>query len=216
MSDTFVKKMAKTWPTTVKCFKESSVTSDDYVTIIDTMEEILGKDYLMDLYRISEGGVEMIKWPGMNPGEKKSIKLIHLQTTMDLQLFPWISKNIRETFNEWKSLTFPIPIFSGINKVEFYIQFKSFLNNDIHANLWTTREIEVFRFAISKLNFKTKEELTINVSKYCSHCFSQEPIMDTKQELSRCSQCKNSYYCNADCQRNHWQKHRLTCKRITH
>jgi hypothetical protein len=31
--------------------------------------------------------------------------------------------------------------------------------------------------------------------------------------LKTCKQCKLVKYCNAECQRNHWQKHKKECKR---
>ena len=30
--------------------------------------------------------------------------------------------------------------------------------------------------------------------------------------LPKCSQCGQAYYCNADCQREHWRKHRPVCR----
>ena len=30
--------------------------------------------------------------------------------------------------------------------------------------------------------------------------------------LSKCGQCSQAYYCNADCQRKHWKKHKPVCQ----
>ena len=30
--------------------------------------------------------------------------------------------------------------------------------------------------------------------------------------LPKCAQCGQAYYCNADCQREHWRKHRPVCR----
>ena len=30
--------------------------------------------------------------------------------------------------------------------------------------------------------------------------------------LPKCSQCGQAYYCNADCQREHWRRHRPVCR----
>ena len=30
----------------------------------------------------------------------------------------------------------------------------------------------------------------------------------------RCSRCKMMYYCNVECQRKHWKKHKKECKRV--
>ena len=55
------------------------------------------------------------------------------------------------------------------------------------------------------------EEVTIvNKSKYssswCSGCFGK------CEELKVCGKCFTSAYCNADCQRSHWLKHKKLCK----
>lgn len=41
----------------------------------------------------------------------------------------------------------------------------------------------------------------------CSSCNAEEARM-------RCGGCKSAYYCNAQCQRDNWKKHKKECKRI--
>ena len=31
-------------------------------------------------------------------------------------------------------------------------------------------------------------------------------------KLPKCNQCSQAYYCNADCQRKHWKKHKPVCR----
>ena len=31
-------------------------------------------------------------------------------------------------------------------------------------------------------------------------------------KMSKCSQCAQAHYCNADCQRNHWKQHKPVCQ----
>ena len=31
-------------------------------------------------------------------------------------------------------------------------------------------------------------------------------------KLPKCTQCSQAYYCNADCQRQHWKKHKPVCR----
>src|SRR3989338_4301258 len=38
-------------------------------------------------------------------------------------------------------------------------------------------------------------------------------ICKTTQDLSRCSGCKNEFYCSKQHQNEHWAIHQLTCKR---
>ena len=40
----------------------------------------------------------------------------------------------------------------------------------------------------------------------CFHCGKHG------HDLRRCSQCAQAYYCNADCQRRHWRKHKPVCR----
>ncbi|KAL0490408.1 tdrd1 [Acrasis kona] len=47
------------------------------------------------------------------------------------------------------------------------------------------------------------------LSTICSYCGKQETF---NGELSRCSKCKNVYYCNKDCQLSHWKAHKKNCK----
>jgi len=43
--------------------------------------------------------------------------------------------------------------------------------------------------------------------KYCSSCFKADPLF-------RCSQCKETWYCNIKCQKNHWLRiHKILCKK---
>ena len=39
----------------------------------------------------------------------------------------------------------------------------------------------------------------------CFHCGKHG------HDLRRCSQCAQAYYCDNDCQRKHWRKHRSVC-----
>ena len=40
----------------------------------------------------------------------------------------------------------------------------------------------------------------------CFHCGKHGP------NLPRCTQCAQAYYCDSDCQRKHWRKHRPVCR----
>src|SRR5207247_1556631 len=46
------------------------------------------------------------------------------------------------------------------------------------------------------------------VSHSCPICFS-------KDNLQRCSRCKNIYYCGAKHQAEHWEDHKIKCKTKT-
>lgn len=50
-----------------------------------------------------------------------------------------------------------------------------------------------------------------NLTKYCSSCFKS-----SSQPLSRCSLCKQLYYCSRQCQTNDWkQYHSIECPAFT-
>ena len=40
----------------------------------------------------------------------------------------------------------------------------------------------------------------------CFHCGKHG------HNLPKCRQCAQAYYCNADCQRKHWRKHKSVCR----
>lgn len=47
----------------------------------------------------------------------------------------------------------------------------------------------------------------------CAYCLTQCPgRMMPAVAPSRCSGCSTAHYCNAQCQRNHWEQHRRFCK----
>ena len=58
--------------------------------------------------------------------------------------------------------------------------------------------------------YKNEELTIVNESKYlsswCSRCFGK------REELKMCGKCFTAAYCNADCQRSHWSKHKKLCK----
>lgn len=43
-------------------------------------------------------------------------------------------------------------------------------------------------------------------AKSCGACKYQYPVM------KRCAQCRNIYYCSAECQEAHWNEHKLHCR----
>ena len=58
--------------------------------------------------------------------------------------------------------------------------------------------------------YKNEEVTIVNETKYssswCSGCFGK------CEELKVCGKCFTAAYCNADCQRSHWSKHKKLCK----
>ena len=45
----------------------------------------------------------------------------------------------------------------------------------------------------------------------CDACLS-EP---SNGKLKRCSLCRSAWYCNAQCQKDHWAEHKVQCKKLT-
>ena len=45
----------------------------------------------------------------------------------------------------------------------------------------------------------------------CRACEKKE---DEGVKLSKCSSCKNVYYCSTECQKKHWKHHKRVCKKI--
>ena len=65
------------------------------------------------------------------------------------------------------------------------------------------------KFAQNRV-YKNEELTIVNESKYlsswCSGCFGK------REELKVCGKCFTAAYCDADCQRSHWSKHKKLCK----
>ena len=51
---------------------------------------------------------------------------------------------------------------------------------------------------------------TDNSKSICANCGKNDT--DTGQNLKTCNGCKFVKYCNADCQKAHWQSHKKECK----
>ena len=50
-------------------------------------------------------------------------------------------------------------------------------------------------------------EITLPQPKSCNTCQAH------KDELLRCTRCKDVYYCNVDCQKQDWPSHKLKCSK---
>lgn len=48
--------------------------------------------------------------------------------------------------------------------------------------------------------------ITVNKENWCRLC-----TKTSSESLSRCSRCKNVWYCSVDCQKMHWRVHKKTC-----
>ena len=51
----------------------------------------------------------------------------------------------------------------------------------------------------------------------CDQCLSTPNIWDNVQpvKMSKCSRCKQVYYCNSTCQKQAWTLHKMECKYLT-
>ena len=57
----------------------------------------------------------------------------------------------------------------------------------------------------AKNNSNEKKTLWVTVFK-CFQCGKRS------HKLPKCTQCSQAYYCNANCQRKHWNKHKPVCR----
>ena len=72
----------------------------------------------------------------------------------------------------------------------------------VHHNIKKVPDFEVrFKQALMKI----LEPLKVPV---CAACH------EAKTKLMKCSQCKKTVYCNAECQRKDWAAHKLTCEKV--
>lgn len=67
---------------------------------------------------------------------------------------------------------------------------------------------EIFKLCLDLAFYRdpvTQESITES-TKTCAQCSKPSSI-------HRCSKCQNAYYCSTECQKLHWNKHKLICKR---
>lgn len=69
------------------------------------------------------------------------------------------------------------------------------------------------KFAIDYLypsfNISIPHEMQVIDTRTCATCFK----VGQKRELKKCGNCYMRYYCNEDCQRRHWCRHKVECRR---
>jgi len=73
-------------------------------------------------------------------------------------------------------------------------------------NILTTLAVFIDEFRTNILKFKNSFK-TISGIILCSNCKKQG------EKLKCCSQCNMTYYCDAECQKQHWPIHKITCKK---
>ena len=93
-----------------------------------------------------------------------------------------------ENINRFEDVQIFNRIVDDLSKEASSYKSAKFLENEVYRN-----EERV----ITQLKFS---------SFWCSGCLRQS------DKLKLCGKCFNSAYCNADCQRRHWSKHRKLCK----
>lgn len=57
------------------------------------------------------------------------------------------------------------------------------------------------------LNSPSTNVDVVEIKENCGFCGKEE------QKISRCSQCKSTYYCDSNCQKLHWKNHKLVCRK---
>ena len=72
---------------------------------------------------------------------------------------------------------------------------------------WEARRKELSHFSSY---FQNPQFTSVFVKRYES-CHSCRKKL-TKRK--KCSACETCYYCDAECQRKHWEKHRIVCKKM--
>ena len=59
---------------------------------------------------------------------------------------------------------------------------------------------------------QSAEEVCVQDGLVCGNCFQLGTKgHDPKHDLLKCERCKVVYYCDRDCQRGHWKRHKKTC-----
>ena len=62
------------------------------------------------------------------------------------------------------------------------------------------------------VNDATKKKKNMNQKSLWVTIFKCFQCGKSGHKLPKCTQCSQAYYCNADCQRKHWKKHKPVCR----
>ena len=58
-----------------------------------------------------------------------------------------------------------------------------------------------------------KELKSIGLGRVCNNCGTPEPNLENPI-LKSCKRCRSVYYCDKKCQTEHWDTHKIDCKKI--
>ena len=79
---------------------------------------------------------------------------------------------------------------------------------------WMREKLEQCAAAVAIINRMSSQNrgesgvACINM-RYCEHCKVLE--VDKGRKLLKCVKCRNAYYCDEDCQRSDWARHKSVC-----
>jgi len=134
----------------------------------------------------------------------------HLTTEKQKELFQSIKMSIPDETKRIAKLVMP----------------KEFNDNYSDLVVWTTIQKPQDKNGVTKIIFASmpraeQEELLKDVKKdkthysflrCCAHCQKMETGNEEKK-MMKCGKCKDVYYCDGDCQKQDWVRHKKTCKK---
>ena len=80
------------------------------------------------------------------------------------------------------------------------------INATAKAVSMSNSKMEFDALYASRNNKKVNKQIKKSIKHRCYVCHKKSNL--------KCGRCKKYFYCNKDCQRKHWKKHKVECKKI--
>lgn len=112
----------------------------------------------------------------------------------------------KEKFEKLVSKSFITPLCNGCgtictsNKWTFELKF-------VEHGGWIIRTYMCSEKCRKEQTRKIKKDVNFSMLNQCAFC--KDHIIN---DLKKCSRCKITYYCNQNCQKSDWSKHKINCK----
>lgn len=158
------------------------------------------KDY--DLYK------KLIK--DYNAFPKEARNLNEIARAMTVLKLPFRSRRVRHFLDDYRK-SFKQEKNNSFHYIEQQIQY---LSDEVLRDSRPTRilqkEVIVNYYKASQPKDVLTESFKKNYDQKCATC---QKWRTTAHKLSKCSLCQKVYYCNTDCQKADWKKHKINCIR---
>ena len=128
------------------------LTRKDIILVIDALNEIFGQGWNFQLEPITEGGIEVVQWPGKPKHAFKTLRFIH-----DKIQWPWITSLSAAEWRESDKVVLEGCVFDTYLKAFF------------GAPCWSVRELEKWNRAWARVGVTVVKKTLYPKHKYISY-----------------------------------------------